>query len=156
MYKQAMSHWWNWGGNQKLPGKMIIYQTGNITIFCNNFKFSIICNNIKPLFVHLKLTLHCKSTILQWKKTWDKWRWKHNNQKFMSVHTHAQLCLTVTPRTVAHQALLSMKFSRQQYLSGLPFSSPVNLPDPGIEPASVAYIGKQILYHCATLRSPGL
>lgn len=69
MYKQAMSHWWNWGGNQKLPGKMIIYQTGNITIFCNNFKFSIICNNIKPLFVHLKLTLHCKSTILQWKKT---------------------------------------------------------------------------------------
>ena len=56
---------------------------------------------------------------------------------------HAQLCLTLCdPMDVAHQALLSMKFSRQEYLSGLPFSSPVNLPDPGIEPATLAYTGK--------------
>ena len=39
----------------------------------------------------------------------------------------AQLCLTfVTPLTVAHQALLSMKFSRQEYCSGLPFPSPMH------------------------------
>ena len=75
----------------------------------------------------------------------------------MSLHMHAQLCLTLCdPMDVAHQALLSMKFSRQEYLSGLPFSSPVNLPDPGIEPATLAYTGKRIRYHCATLRSPGL
>ena len=44
--------------------------------------------------------------------------------------------LFVTPWTVAHQALLSMGFSRQEYWTGLPCSSPGDLPDPGIEPAS--------------------
>ena len=36
--------------------------------------------------------------------------------------------------TVAYQAPLSMGFSRQEYWSGLPFPSPGDLPDPGIEP----------------------
>ena len=35
-----------------------------------------------------------------------------------------------------HQAPLSMGLSRQEYWSGLPFPSPGNLPDPGIEPRS--------------------
>ena len=43
-------------------------------------------------------------------------------------------CLTVKiPWTVAHQAPLSMGFSRQKYWSGLPFSSPGDLPATGIE-----------------------
>ena len=42
-----------------------------------------------------------------------------------------------TTRTVvAHQAPLSMGFSRQKYWSGLPFPPPGDLPDPGTEPAS--------------------
>ena len=44
----------------------------------------------------------------------------------------------VTLWTVAHQAPLSMGFSRQEYWSGLPFPSPGDLPDPGIEPRSSA------------------
>ena len=40
----------------------------------------------------------------------------------------------MTPWTVAYQASLSMEFSRQEYWSGLPFPSPGDLPDPGIEP----------------------
>ena len=44
--------------------------------------------------------------------------------------------LFATPRTVAHQAPLSMEFSRQEYWSGLPFPSPEALPYPGIEPGS--------------------
>ena len=36
--------------------------------------------------------------------------------------------------TIAHQAPLSMGLSRQEYWSGLPFPSPGDLPDPGIEP----------------------
>ena len=40
--------------------------------------------------------------------------------------------------TVARQAPLSMEFSRQEYWGGLPFPSPGNLPDPGINPASPA------------------
>ena len=38
----------------------------------------------------------------------------------------------------AHQAPLSMDFSRQEYWSGLPFTSPGNLPNPGIKPGSLA------------------
>ena len=46
--------------------------------------------------------------------------------------SHVQLF--VTPWTVAHQAPLSMGFSRQENWSGLPFPFPGDLPDPGIEP----------------------
>ena len=41
--------------------------------------------------------------------------------------------------TVAHQAPLSMEFSRQKFWSRLPFPSPGDLPDPGIEPVSHAF-----------------
>ena len=46
---------------------------------------------------------------------------------------HPTLCL---PTTVAHQAPLSMGFSRQEHWSGVPFPSPGDLPDPWIEPRS--------------------
>ena len=45
---------------------------------------------------------------------------------------------SVTPWTVAHQAPLSMGFPRQEYWSGLLFSSPGFLPDSEIEPKSLA------------------
>ena len=44
--------------------------------------------------------------------------------------------LFVTPWTVAYQTPQSMKFSRQEYWSGLPFPFPGDLPDPGINPRS--------------------
>ena len=44
----------------------------------------------------------------------------------------------MTPWTVAHQAPLSMGFPRQEYWSGLSFSPPEDLPDPGTEPMSLA------------------
>ena len=50
--------------------------------------------------------------------------------------------LFATPWIVAYQASPSMGFSRQQYWSGLPFPSPGNLPDPGIEPTSPALAGR--------------
>ena len=46
--------------------------------------------------------------------------------------------LFVTPWTVAHQAPLSMKFSRQEYWSGSPLPSPGDFSDPRIEPGSSA------------------
>ena len=66
---------------------------------------------------------------------------------YIHIHTHtvkvkvkllSHVRLFVTPWTVAHQALLSMGFSRQEYWSGLPFPSPEDLPKPGIKPASPA------------------
>ena len=50
---------------------------------------------------------------------------------------HSKSCPTLcTPWTVAHQAPLSMGFSRQEHWSGLPFPFPGDLPDPGTEPVS--------------------
>ena len=46
--------------------------------------------------------------------------------------------LFATQWTVAHQAPLSMEFSRQEYWSGLPFPTPGDLPEPGIKTASLA------------------
>ena len=42
----------------------------------------------------------------------------------------------MTPWTIAHRAPLSMRFSRQEYWSGLPFPSPGDLLDSGIKPRS--------------------
>ena len=48
----------------------------------------------------------------------------------------------MTPWPVAHQAPLSMGFSRQEDWSGLPFPSPGDLPRPGTEPTSPALAGR--------------
>ena len=54
------------------------------------------------------------------------------------VKSLSRALLCAIPWTVAHQAPLSMGFSRQKYWSGLPFPSPGDLPDPGIKPRSPA------------------
>ena len=56
----------------------------------------------------------------------------------VKVKSLSHVRLFATPWTVAHQAPLSMGFSRQEYWSGLPFPSPGDLPNPGIEPMSPA------------------
>ena len=55
----------------------------------------------------------------------------------MKSLSHVQLF--ETPWTVAYQAPPSMGFSRQEYWSGLPFPSPGDLPNPGIEPRSPTF-----------------
>ena len=50
---------------------------------------------------------------------------------YACVLSHVQLF--ATPWTVAHQVHLSMEYSRQEYLSGMPVPPPGNLPDPGIK-----------------------
>ena len=55
--------------------------------------------------------------------------------------------LFVTLWMVAHQAPLSMEFSRQQLWSGLPCPSPEDLPNPGTFVSYVSFIGKWVLYH---------
>ena len=57
------------------------------------------------------------------------------------VHSLSRVQFFVTPWTVAHQSSLSMGFPRQECWSGLPFPSPGDLPDPGIEPAFSALAG---------------
>ena len=81
------------------------------------------------------------------------WSWKHWNNFFKNsnlffkariiyqvpvcVRSLSHIQLFVTPWIVAQQAPLSMKFSRQEYWSGLPFPVLGALPDPGTEPVSL-------------------
>ena len=55
-----------------------------------------------------------------------------------TVFNHSLMSNTAAPWTVAQQIPLFMGFSRQEHWSGLPFPSPVDLPDPGNEPRSSA------------------
>ena len=57
----------------------------------------------------------------------------------------------VTPWIVAYQASPSMEFSRQEYQSGLPFPSPGDLPDPGIEPPSPTLQEKRVGHNWSDL-----
>ena len=59
-------------------------------------------------------------------------------KKVKEVKSLSRVRLFATPWTVACQASTSMGFSRQEYWSGLPFPSPGDLPNPGIEPRSPA------------------
>ena len=58
------------------------------------------------------------------------------------VKSLSRVWLFVTPCTVAYQAPSSMEFSRQEYWNGLPFPSPGDLPNPGIEPQVSCIAGR--------------
>ena len=87
------------------------------------------------------------------------WRgeWKHTPVLLpREVHGQRSLCVCVwqslshvqlfaTTWTVAHQAPLSMGFSRQECCSVLPFPSPGDHPEPGIEPGSSALQADSLL-----------
>ena len=72
----------------------------------------------------------------------------------LSCLSHVRLFLTLW--TVARQAPLSMRFSRQEYWSGLPCPLPGDLPDPGIKRVSLTSTctGRQVLYHWHHLKRP--
>ena len=75
---------------------------------------------------------------------------KGNNSKKVKVKSLSPVRLFGIPWTVAHQVPPSMQFSRQKYWSGLPFPSPGDLPNTGIEPG-LPHCGQTLyhLSHCA-------
>ena len=102
-------------------------------------------------------------TLCDLGKVLSKRKWRANELQKASNHI-AYCCLaTKSCLTLCNlwdcslQAPLSMRFSRQEYQSGLSFPPPGNLPDPGTElgllstsPARVSWFGRQILYHWAS------
>ena len=58
---------------------------------------------------------------------------------------------SVIPRTVAHQAPLSMEFSRQEHWRRLPFPPPGNLPNPGIKPGSPKLQADSLCRDCSSI-----
>ena len=79
---------------------------------------------------------------------WSSSIWCFNLEKWKSsisgclmkvkVKPLSRIGLFAIPSTVIYQVSPSMRFSRQEYWSGLPFPSPGDLPNPGIEPRSLA------------------
>ena len=59
--------------------------------------------------------------------------------------SHSVMSDSVTPWTVAHQAPLSMEFSRQENWGELPFPSPADIPDPGVKPTSPTLQAESLL-----------
>ena len=82
------------------------------------------------------------NTASNWGVRWTRFMQLRGGLTPCSIlYMWAQLCLTLCdPMNVAHQAPLSMGFLRQEYWSGLPFLSPGDLPNPGIEPTSPALL----------------
>ena len=105
---------------------------------------------LRPHFLSLEGTMHAPGGGQQNTTTLFRQDLAFVSTNFFLVfqrHVCAHACagsivsVSVTPWTVAHQAPLSMGFSRQVYRSGLPFPSPGDLPDPGIEPVSPVLAG---------------
>ena len=71
------------------------------------------------------------------------------------VKSLSRVRLFTTPWTVAYQPPPSMGFSRQDYWSGLPFPSPGDLPNPGIEPESPALQADCNAAEALTSQPPG-
>ena len=63
----------------------------------------------------------------------------------MSAQPVSRVQLFAAPWIASHQAPLSLGFPRQGYWSGLPFPSPGDLPDPGIQPGSPAVQADSLL-----------
>ena len=88
------------------------------------------------------------ASVVIWMRGTDDWTrdghgTERGNQKWFQrkkVKVKSFSCVRpfANPWTVDHEAPLSMGFSRQETWSGLPFPSPGDLPDPGIEPKSPA------------------
>ena len=62
----------------------------------------------------------------------------HHKIKIYEITKVKVMSDSLPPHGLARQAPLSIEFSRQEHWSGLPFPSPGDLPNPGIEPMSSA------------------
>ena len=70
---------------------------------------------------------------------------RHSDEYVVRIALRSVSHSAVSPWTVAHQALLSMGFSRQEYWRGYPFPSPGDLLDSGIKPTSPALRADSLL-----------
>ena len=81
------------------------------------------------------------SSILAWRIPWTEEPSRLQSIQFSSVQSLSHVLLFGIPWTVAYQAPQSVEFSRQEYWSGLPFPSPGDPPNPGMEPSSPVLAG---------------
>ena len=137
------------GSNPGLPHcRWILYQqshTGSpYQLYLNK-----IGRNNKVYWRMCRLTQMLHHFVVQGLEHWQvsvftkgRHQWMTVLQRVRSIWQHVQFATVpssfATPWTVAHQAPLSMGFSRQEYWSGLPCPPPGDLPNPGTEPRSLS------------------
>ena len=112
---------------------------------CEQHQASL-CHFMRPSFGLALFSSQAPSGEQQW--SWEFWCHAcscslvcdlfYPTGSLVHVQLFSHVRVFVTPRTAAHQALLSMGFSRQEYWVGCHFLLLGNLPDPGIKPMSVA------------------
>ena len=102
-----------------------------------NFYGKSLDKGLSMLFTNIQLTQH---HLLKRIFLYNKLQWRSYPQTWALSRAWvlSRIQLFVTPWIATHQAPLSMVFSRQRYWTGLPFSSPEDLPDLEIEPMSLA------------------
>ena len=94
----------------------------------------------------MKIPQIIKNRMARWPRNFTSGKEdKNTNLKRYVCVWLSRIQLFGTLWTVAHQALLSMKFSGQEYWSGLSFPTPQDLPDQGLNPGLLHC--RQILYH---------
>ena len=111
--------------------------------------------------VHVLLKPDLENFEHYFASVWDEWNyipawmesdlltWQNHSEHLQKLKLLTGVCVCVcvcvcvhtTPWTVAHQAPLSMGFSRQEYWSGLPLPPPRDFPNPGIGPVSPTSTG---------------
>ena len=69
-------------------------------------------------------------------EAWSLTHWTTRESEKVKVKSFSHVQLFGTPWTITYQAPQSVGFSRPEYWSGMPFPSPGDLPDQGIEPGS--------------------
>ena len=126
-----------------------ISQDRGRALFCSSISQSCHCYLRRQNTLSINAKQNFKKGSL--KRGKEEFSWKENRKGqvtelrlmdyFLCVHIlspFSHVRLSATPWPVARQAPLSMGFSRQEYRSRLPFSSPGDLPDPVLEPGSPA------------------
>ena len=109
-FKDKAQCWKTWAKQEVIP--LLLWKVYNLAGWFKSEDFKI--RGVSCLKINSRIAFSSSSC---------------NKHAFMLSHVR----LFATPWTVAHQAPLSMEFSRREYWSGWPFPSPGDLPDPGIE-----------------------
>ena len=114
------SRWRGWGGAWSLCSPTLEKDTFCEPFFVSDCVRFLLCTHVNTLTRSRLLKVEVKSLSRVW--------------------------LSATPWTVAYQAPQSMEFSRQEYWSRLPFPSPGDLPNPGIESGSPTLQADALLF----------
>ena len=157
--------WWNWQGCMRWNKDKLDTEHGLIlkySIECENrpvlipivqFDSCVLCHTQEILYISgdaYTLRTCIKLYYSEWPRgrmdleigikgnTLKLSRRKKRKKEGKKVKLIGRVWLFATPWTVAYQVPPFMGFPRQKYWSGLPFPSPRDLPDPGIEPGSPA------------------